>query len=90
MSSLRISRVSTMAKKKPKRQWTWALRKPPPPPPVPDDLKAKVEAKANELIKDDLRPTYFRHTGKWWLLYSGLTLDECIETIRDHGIFHPA
>ena len=32
---------------------------------------------------------YFRHTGKWWEVYRGLTLDVSIETIRDHGIFYP-
>ena len=140
-----------MAKKKPKRTWVWAPRKPTPPP-VPDDLRAEVEAKANALIENFLRPTfvkrppkdkrwnyltgistkwhrsffyfvghyaspgpnalsptfeskfarmeyagdgrfnlaYFRHTGKWWEVYRGLTLNESIETIRDHGIFHPA
>ena len=34
-----------MAKKKSKRTWVWAPRKPPPPP-VPDDLKTEVETKA--------------------------------------------
>ncbi len=32
---------------------------------------------------------YMRHTGKWWEVHRGLTLDESIETIRDHGLFHP-
>ena len=119
---------------------------------MPDDLKAEVEAQADELIKTFLKPkyvkrppkdkrwnyltgistkwhrsffyfvgdyaspgpnalsptfesrfarmeyvgegrfnlAYFRHTGKWWEVYQGLTLDESIETIRDHGNFHPA
>jgi hypothetical protein len=140
-----------MAKKKPKRTWVWAPRKPTPPP-VPDDLKAEVESRANELIEGCLKPTYvkpppedrrwnyltgistkwhrsffylvgdyaspgpnalsptfessfarmeyvgdgrfnmayFRHTGKWWEVHRGLTLDESIETIREHVIFHPA
>ena len=52
-----------MAKKKKKRTWGWAPRKPTPPP-VPDDLKAEVEAKANELIKTFLKPTYVKRPPK--------------------------
>lgn len=33
---------------------------------------------------------YFRHTGKWWQIHQGLTLDESFEAIRDQGLFHPA
>jgi hypothetical protein len=33
---------------------------------------------------------YMRHTGKWREAHRGLTLDESIETIRGHGLFHPA
>lgn len=32
---------------------------------------------------------YFRHTGKWWQVYSDLTLDEALDLIRDGGIFSP-
>ncbi len=32
---------------------------------------------------------YMRHTGKWWEVYRGLTADECLETIRDEGLFRP-
>lgn len=32
---------------------------------------------------------YFRHTGKWWQVYSDLTLDESLEMIRKEGIFQP-
>jgi hypothetical protein len=32
---------------------------------------------------------YMRHTGKWWEVYQGLTADECLESIRDEGIFRP-
>ena len=52
-----------MAKKKPKRTWVWEPRKPTPPP-VPNDLKAEVEAKANELIEDFLEPTYVKPPPK--------------------------
>ena len=139
-----------MAKKKSKRTWVWELRKPTPPP-VPSDLKAEVEAKANELIRDFLEPkcvkpppkdkrwnyltgistkwhrsffyfvghyaspgpdalsptfdspftrmeyigdgrfnlAYMRHTGKWWEVYQGLTVDDCLEAIRGQVIFQP-
>lgn len=33
---------------------------------------------------------YMRHTGKWWKVYRGLTLDEALTTIRDVGLIHPA
>ena len=49
--------------KKPKRAWVWAPRKPTPPP-VPDVLKAEVEAKANALIRDFLKPTYVERPPK--------------------------
>jgi hypothetical protein len=39
-----------MARKKPKRRWVWAPRKPSPPQ-VPESLKAEVQAKADELIE---------------------------------------
>jgi hypothetical protein len=32
---------------------------------------------------------YMRHTGKWWQVYEGLTLNKAIEAVRDEGIFHP-
>ena len=32
---------------------------------------------------------YMRHTGQWVEVYHGLTLDECISTIRDEALFHP-
>jgi hypothetical protein len=131
-----------------KKGWTWApnrhLK-----PGVPDDLKAEVQAKANELIEDFLKPdfikkppknyrwnyiigihakwhrsffyfvatfrssrgitptfespftrleyvgnrrfnmAYMRHTGKWWEVHKGVTLEECIQTIREEGIFQP-
>jgi hypothetical protein len=139
-----------MAKKKPRRMWIYSPKKPTPPK-VPEDIKAKVETKANELVETYLKPNfikpppkdkrwnyiidiftkwhrsffyfcstyacpgpnalsptfeagfarmeyvgdgkfnlaYMRHTEKWWEVYQGLAVDQCIETIRDEGIFHP-
>jgi hypothetical protein len=139
-----------MAKKKPKRMWVYSPGKPTLPP-VPDDIRAEVEAKANQLVEAYLKPrfiepppkdrdwnyitdiftkwhrnffyfcstyacpgpnalsptfesrfarmeyvggdkfnlAYMRHTEKWWEVGQGLTVDQCIEAIRDGGIFHP-
>jgi hypothetical protein len=32
---------------------------------------------------------YKRHTGQWWPIGAGLTVDDCLEQIGDGGIFHP-
>ncbi len=32
---------------------------------------------------------YLRHTGKWHELFSGLTLDECLASVRDDPWFQP-
>ena len=134
--------------KKPKKAWVYAPKKPPKQK-VPDDLKSKVEAQANELVEKVLKPrhvqpppeeprfnyitdiwtkwhqsyfyfgatyacpgpnaispsfetkfarlefvggnkfalSYMRHTGKWWEVFSRLSLDECLEHVRDDPIF---
>jgi len=134
--------------KKPKKAWVYAPKKPPKQK-VPDDLKAKVEAQASELVEKVLKPrhvqpppkepkfnyiidlrtkwqrsylyfgatyacpgpnaisptfetkfarmefvggnkfalSYMRHTGKWWEIFSRLSLDECLEHVRDDPIF---
>jgi len=33
--------------------------------------------------------SYMRHTGKWWELYTGLSLDECLAAVRDEPHFLP-
>ncbi len=33
--------------------------------------------------------SYFRHTGKWWTLYGGVSLAEAFSLIQTEGIFHP-
>ena len=32
---------------------------------------------------------YFRHTGKWWPVSSGLTIDEALDLVKSDGIFNP-
>jgi hypothetical protein len=51
--------ISMTAKKKPKRMGNYSPRKPAPPG-VPDDIKAEVEAKANELVETYLKPRYIK------------------------------
>lgn len=48
-----------MARKRPKRRWVWASRKPSPPQ-VPESLKAEVQAKADELIETQLKPKFIK------------------------------
>jgi len=33
--------------------------------------------------------SYMRHTGKWFEIFEGLSVDECLETIRDFPHFMP-
>ncbi|MFZ5996869.1 MAG: hypothetical protein ACOYW7_05210 [Nitrospirota bacterium] len=33
--------------------------------------------------------SYMRHTGQWWELYTDLTLEQCLEAIRDEPHFLP-
>lgn len=33
--------------------------------------------------------SYMRHTGKWFELFSELTLDECLDSVRDDSHFEP-
>ncbi len=32
---------------------------------------------------------YMRHTGKWWEVHQGCTLDQCLKTIREDSTFQP-
>ena len=32
---------------------------------------------------------YMRHTGKWWEVHQGFTLDKCLKTIREDPTFQP-
>jgi hypothetical protein len=44
-------------------------------------------AQSRRRVRRRLRP--HRHTGKWWRLYAGLTLDEAPHVLESDGILHP-
>ena len=33
--------------------------------------------------------SYMRHTGRWWEIRHGLSLEQCLAEIREDGLFHP-
>lgn len=39
--------------------------------------------------KEDYNLYFFRHTGKWWLLDTGLKLDEALTRIREDEMLQP-
>jgi hypothetical protein len=60
--------------------------------PGPNALSPTFESKFSrmEYVGDSrFNLSYMRHTGRWWEVFQGLTLDECLKTIREEGIFHP-
>ena len=38
---------------------------------------------------DSFHLAFMRHTGQWQEIYQGLTLDECLQAIREEPFFHP-
>jgi hypothetical protein len=32
---------------------------------------------------------YMRHTGKWWEVFSDLSMEEAFDAIRNQVLFHP-
>lgn len=39
--------------------------------------------------KDTYTMAYMRHTGKWQVVYTGLSLEECISAVQHEGLFTP-
>lgn len=33
--------------------------------------------------------SYMRHTGRWWEILHGLSLEQCLAEVRDGGFFQP-
>ncbi len=46
-------------------------------------------ARMEYVDRDRFNLSYMRHTRKWWEVYPDMSLDECIETIRDDPLFTP-
>jgi len=39
--------------------------------------------------KSRFNMSYMRHTGRWWEIYHGLLLEQCLAEVREGGLFHP-
>ena len=46
-------------------------------------------ARIDRLGPDRFNIYWMRHTGKWWLLYSGVTLAEALHLLESDGVLHP-
>lgn len=60
--------------------------------PGPNALSPTFEARFARMKlvgKDRFDLDFMRHTGQWWPLHQGLTLDECLAAIRDDPWFEP-
>lgn len=60
--------------------------------PHPDAISPSFELKFTRLeyiSNDCYNMSYMRHTGQWREIYRGMTLDECIETIKEDSFFAP-
>jgi hypothetical protein len=58
----------------------------------PDNLGEEFDAPFARLDwtrRDRFDLQWHRHTGQWWRLYSGLTLDEAVQTIKADGHLQP-
>lgn len=60
--------------------------------PGPNAISPYFEAKFARLEyvgNEQFNLAYMRHTGKWWELYTELSLVECLKAIRDEPHFLP-
>jgi hypothetical protein len=60
--------------------------------PFPDAISPTFEVNFARLEHTPLgrfNLAYMRHTGKWHQLFTGLTLDECLKSVRDDPWFQP-
>jgi len=46
-------------------------------------------ARLEYVNEDSFNLSYMRHTGKWWEIFSELSLEECLETIEEMPHFNP-
>lgn len=60
--------------------------------PAPDCISEFFEVRYTRLEytgQDTYTLAFMRHTGKWQVVFTGLSLDECISTIRNTEVFWP-
>jgi hypothetical protein len=60
--------------------------------PGPNALSPNFEvrfARMEYVDRDKFNLSYMRHTDKWCEVYSGLTLEECLNSIKEESIFWP-
>jgi len=75
-----------------KKKMYWFYNPPKAPKPkVPELMEIEVKKVGDELFisKNWFNLSYMWHTGKWWEIYPDLTLDECMDAIRDEPHFMP-
>ena len=46
-------------------------------------------ARIEYLKENKYNLAYFRHTGKWWVIFYEIPLEECFEAIEEMPHFHP-
>jgi hypothetical protein len=46
-------------------------------------------ARIDHMGRDRFDIYWMRHTGKWWRLYSGVTLAEALRILETDGVLHP-
>jgi hypothetical protein len=60
--------------------------------PEPNSISPSFEvgfARLEFIGDDQFDLAYFRHTGKWWRIFSELTVDEALNFVGDGGHFTP-
>ncbi len=60
--------------------------------PAPECISDFFEDKFTRLEyvgRDSFNLSYMRHTGQWLEVHTGLSLEECLETIEDSPTFYP-
>lgn len=50
-----------------------------------EDRFARMEYVGNERFN----LAFMRHTGQWWEIYTDLSVDECLNSIKNEPHFHP-
>ena len=50
---------------------------------------ARLEHAGSVGRKSRFNLSYMRHTGRWWVIGYGLSIEECLAEIRDGGVFQP-